>query len=179
MGEKRRDRPLGWSILLLFLMPSLGAAEAPPSRSQVLAAGWDVMHKAGFCSFITVGDDGHPQARVVDPSGPDDTSAIWLATNPRTRKVGQVRRDARVTLHCFEPASSSYVTILAKAALVTDVAEKAKHWKASWTPFYPGGATGDDVVLIRLAPSRMEVVSEARGIVPDAKTWLPLAVSFP
>jgi general stress protein 26 len=160
-------------------MPSLAVAQGPPSRSQILAAGWDVMQKAGFCSLITIGDDGHPQARVVDPSGPDETSAIWLATNPRTRKVGQVRRDPRVTLHCFEPATSSYVTVLAKATLVTDAVEKAKRWKASWTPFYPGGAKGDDVVLIRLAPSRMEVVSEARRITPDSKTWLPLSVSFP
>lgn len=36
-----------------------------------------------------------------------------------------------------------------------------------------------DPVLIRLTPSRMEVVSEARGLAPDPKTWLPLAVTFP
>jgi len=166
-------------ILLSLLVSATAVAQAPPSRSQVLAAGWDVMQKAGFCSFVTVGEDGHPQARVVDPLGPDHDSTIWVATNPRTRKVGQVRREPRVTLHCFEPATSSYVTILATAALVTDTAEKARHWKASWTPFYPGGAGGDDVILIRLTPSRLEVVSESRGLVPDAKTWLPLAATFP
>jgi len=152
---------------------------AQPSRIQIVKAGWDVMQKAGFCSFITVGEDGHPQARVVDPFGPDKDSTVWVATNPRTRKVGQVRRDPRVTLHCFEPETSSYVTILAKARFVTDADEKAQHWKASWTPFYPGGAKGDDVVLIRLEPSRMEVVSESRGLTPDPNTWLPLAATFP
>jgi general stress protein 26 len=167
------------AIVLLLLLPSQAAAQGQPSRSQVLAAGWDVMQNAGFCSFITLGDDGHPQARTVDPLGPDRDSSIWVATNPRTRKVGQVRRDPRVTLHCFEPATSSYVTILAKASLVTDAAEKARHWKPSWTPFYPGGAAGADAVLIRLTPSRMEVVSESRGLAPDPKTWLPLAATFP
>lgn len=81
-------------------------------------------------------------------------------------------------LAAAQGAASSYVTILAKAVLVTEAAEKVRHWKPSWTPFYPGGATGD-VVLIRLSPSRMEVVSAARGVVPDAKTWLPLATTFP
>jgi general stress protein 26 len=165
-------------ILLSLLVPALASAQGQPSRSQILAAGWEVMQKAGFCTFITIGEDGHPQARVVDPLGPDEDSTIWVATNPRTRKVNQVRRDPRVTLHCFEPATSSYVTILAKAALVTDAAEKARHWKSSWTPFYPGGVAGE-VILIRLTPSRMEVVSDARGIAPDPRTWLPLAVTFP
>lgn len=167
------------SGVLLLLLPALAAAQGQPPRRQIVAAGWEVLQKAGFCSFITIGEDGHPQARVVDPLGPDEDSTIWVATNPRTRKIGQVRRDPRVTLHCFEPATSSYVTILAKATVVTDAAEKARHWKAAWTPFYPGGAKGDAVVLIRLTPSRMEVVSETRGLVPDAKSWLPLAATFP
>jgi len=165
-------------LVLSLLLPALSAAQEQPSRSQILAAGWDVMQKAGFCSFVTIGNDGHPQARVVDPLGPVEDSTVWVATNPLTRKVDQVRRDPRVTLLCFEAATSSYVTILAKAAVVADVAEKARRWKASWTPFYPGGAKSD-AVLIRLTPSRMEVVSEARGITPDPRTWLPLAVTFP
>ena len=169
------------SVLLLVLLPSLAVAEGQPapSRDQILAAGWNVMQKAGYCSFITIGEDGHPQARIVDPLGPDPDSTIWLATNPLTRKVRQVRREPRATLLCFEPATSSYVTVLAKASIVTSAAEKARHWKTEWTPFYPGGARSNDVVLLRLTPSRMEVVSVARGLSPDPKTWLPLAVGFP
>ena len=44
---------------------------------------------------------------------------------------------------------------------------------------YPNGARGSDVILIRVAPTRLEVVSESRGMVGDPKTWLPLAIDFP
>ena len=167
-----------WMVLSLML-PALAAAQGQPSRSQLLAGARDIIQKAGYCSFITAGEDGHPQARIVDPLGPDENFTFWIATNPLTRKVGQIRRDPRVTLLCFDAPTSSFATVLATAAIVTDAAEKARHWKAAWTPFYPGGANGDDVVLIRLAPSRLEVVSVSRGLEPDPKTWQPLAVTFP
>jgi general stress protein 26 len=166
-------------ILLSLMLPALAAAQGQPSRSQILAGGRDIIQKAGYCSFITAGEDGHPQARIVDPLGPDESFTFYLATNPLTRKVDQIRRDPRVTLLCFDAVTSSYATVLARAAIVTDAGEKARHWKAAWTPFYSAGAKGDDVVLIRLTPSRVEVVSVSRGLDPDPKTWLPLAVTFP
>lgn len=168
-----------WIMLLAVMLPAWPAAQGRPSRSEILAGGRDIIQKAGYCSFITAGEDGHPQARIVDPLGPDESFTFYIATNPLTRKVDQIRRDPRVTLLCFDAATSSYTTVLAKAAIVTDAEQKARHWKASWTPFYPGGAKGDEVVLIRLTPSRMEVVSEARGLTSDPKTWLPLVVTFP
>jgi general stress protein 26 len=172
-------RVLGLCLLLPTLAGAQAAPPTPPSRDAILAASRDVIAKARYCTFITVGADGHPQARIVDPLGPDDGFTIWLATNPLTRKADQVKRDPRVTLSCFEPATSSYVTVLARAAIVTDPAERARHWKPEWTPFYPNGATGKDVVLIRLSPIRLEIVSADRGMAGDPKTWLPLTVTFP
>jgi len=34
-------------------------------------------------------------------------------------------------------------------------------------------------VLIRFTPSRLEIVSESRGMIGDPKTWLPLSIEFP
>ena len=43
---------------------------------------------------------------------------------------GLLRRYGRVTLLCFDTATSSYVTVLGRGGLVTDAAEKRAHWKA-------------------------------------------------
>jgi general stress protein 26 len=160
-------------LLLMFQVP------VQHSRAEIINAARDVVEKAHFCTFVTIGEDGHPQARVVDPLAPDAGFTIWIATNPLTRKVDQVRRDLRVTLLCFDPATSSYVTVLGRGALVTDVAQKQAHWKGDWTRIYPSGARGSDSVLIRVTPTRLEIVSESRGMVGDPKTWLPLAIKFP
>ena len=104
-------------------------AAQPPSRA-VIAAATDIIQKAHYCTFITIDEDGQPQARMVDPIAPDADFTIWFATNPLTRKVDQVRRNPKVTLSCFDAGTSSYVTVLGRGELVTDVAEKQRHWKS-------------------------------------------------
>ena len=170
-------------LFLPFLLLSLASAQttpaAPHSRSESLAAATDIVHKARYCTLVTLGDDGHPQARIVDPLGPDASFTTWIATNPLTRKVAQIRRDSRVALLCFDAATSSYVTVLGRGAIVTDAAEKARRWKDEWTPFYASGANGNDVMLIRLTPIRLEIVGVDRGFAGDPKTWRPLTIEFP
>jgi len=152
---------------------------ALPPRAAIISAATDIIQKAHYCTFITIDQDGQPQARMVDPLAPDAAFTIWIATNPLTRKVDQIRRNPRVTLSCFDAATSSYVTVLGRGELVSDVAEKQRHWKADWSQIYKSGARGDDVVLIRFTPSRLEIVSETRGMVGDPKTWRPLSIEFP
>ena len=159
-------------------MPATVAAQTP-SRAAVIAAATDIIQKARYCTFITIDAAGQPQARIIDPIAPDASFTIWFATNPLTRKVDQVRRNPKVTLSCFDAGTASYVTVLGRGELVTDEAEKQRHWKPDWTAIYPGGANSNDVLLIRITPVRLEIVSDSRGMVGDPKTWLPLAIDFP
>ena len=165
------------TALLILLLPATVAAQTP-SRAAVIAAATDIIDKARYCTFITIGEDGYPEARMVDPTPPDGEFTIWFATNPLTRKVDQVRRNPQVTLSCFDAGTSSYVTLLGRGSLVTEATEKQGHWKNDWTAIYPNGAKGDDVMLIRITPARLEVVSETRGMIGNPKTWLPVAVDF-
>jgi general stress protein 26 len=172
---------IGLALLSAMALPS--AAQSPPapapSRANIAAGAKDIIEKARYATLITIGLDGHPQARIVDPMTTDANFITWIATNPLTRKVNEIRRNPRVTLLYFDTTSSSYVTLIGRAALVTDDAEKAKHWKDEWSPFYETRDGKRDVTLIRLTPSRLEVVSPGRGLVGDPRTWLPLSITFP
>lgn len=165
------------SAFVLLLVSSL-VAQSAPSRSAILAAARDVVAKARYCSLVTLGEDGHPQSRMVDPIAPGDDFVVWIATNPLTRKTAQIKRDPRVTLTCFDSTTASYVTLLGRATLVRDAASKKAHWKPDWTGIYKDGPDSRDVVLIRLTPQRLEIVSESRGMVGDPKTWRPLSIDF-
>ena len=81
-------------------------------------------------------------------------------------------------MSCFDAATSSYVTILGRGDLVTEMTEKQRHWKPDWAAIYPNGAKSNDVMLVRITPARLEIVSESRGMIGDPKTWLPLASTF-
>src|SRR5690349_20143768 len=101
------------SWLLAAVSVAISSQAAPrPERAAIVAAAADIIQKAHYCTFITVGEDGQPQARIVDPLAPDAAFTIWIATNPLTRKVEQVRRNPRVTLSCFDSATAGYVTVL-------------------------------------------------------------------
>ena len=166
-------------ITILSFALSVAALGQAPSRVEIVSAARDVIEKARFCSLVTLGEDGHPQARIVDPIAPDETFTMWIATNPLTRKTQQIRRDGRVTLLCFDQATASYVTVLGRAALVADAPTKRAHWKDDWSQIYRDGPDSREVVLIRVTPARLEVVSESRGMIGDAKTWRPVAIEFP
>lgn len=148
------------------------------SRARIMDAAREIMQRARYCSLVTVGRDGHPQARIVDPLAPEPDLTIWIATRPLTRKVDEIRSDPRVTLVYFDPSGPSYVTVLATAELVTDAAEKARRFKDDWGAFYKDRHRGDDFVLIRSRPTRLEVVSPERGIDNDPLTWRPTTIEL-
>ena len=151
---------------------------ATPARSQILAAATDLMRTARYCTFVTVDEGGQPQARVVDPFPPEPDMTVWVATRPVTRKVAQIRKNPRVSLLWFDPARKGYVTLLGTATLVDDAAEKAKRWKPEWKEFYDDENRGADYLLIRVKPTRLEILSPADGLGNDPRTWLPLSLEM-
>ena len=179
MGRQAARSALLASILLTSVVRAQTPPATQPSRADVVAAARDVMEKAVYSNFITIGEDGRPQARIVDPTVPDTNLAVWIGTNLLTRKVRDIQRDPRVTLLYFHAGSASYVTVLGRAEIVTEPAEKERRWKKSWAPFYPNGFRGSDFTLIRVTPSRLEISSPSRKMMSDEKTWLPVVIDLP
>ena len=148
------------------------------SPADIRAAAFDVMRVSRYCTLITIGADGQPQARIVDPLIAETEGSIWIATNPLTRKVEEIKRDPRVTLMFFNAAANEYVTVLARAAIVTDAARKAAHWKAEWKPFYKEQANGADVMLFEVTPLRLEISSPRHNLNNDTRTWRPVVLDL-
>ena len=168
-------------VVLAAQVPLRSQAAAPtsPSRDAMVAAASDIMRLARYGTLVTVGADGQPQARIVDPFPPEADLTIWIATNPLTRKVQDIRRNPRVTLLYFNQAGAEYVTVIGTASIESDPKLKAAHWKADWASFYKDEHRGDDYVLLRVRPSRLEVSAAGRGLNNDPKTFRPLIVDLP
>ena len=171
-------------IAIAALTIQLAATPAGPQqrpvadRERIHAAALDVMKAARYSTLVTIGGDSHPQARIVDPLlGSDRT--IWVATNPLTRKVGEIRRDPRVTLLFFNAAANEYVTVHGRARFVDDAATKAARWKPEWGPFYKNRYEGADFLLIEVRPFRLEISSSRHGLLNDTETWRPVVLDIP
>ena len=55
---------------------------------------------------------------------------------------------------------------------------KARRWKDAWASFYDDRNRGDDYMLIRVTPSRLEIVSLTHHIINDPKTWRPVTIDL-
>lgn len=150
------------------------ARGAGDSTTDLRLAARRVIDAARYAAFITLDRTGHPRARTVQPVAPDPAMVVWFATNPRSRKVDEVARNARVSLYYFDPASLAYVTLVGRARIVRDRAEQDRHWDRSWDAFYPDRARG--VVLVEVTPDHLEVVDIKRGIRGDSVSWRPPTV---
>src|SRR5262249_4844170 len=100
------------ALLLGVLLSAEAFAQTAPSKTQVISAAFDVMRSARYCTLITIGAGGQPQARIVDPLIAESEGRIWIATNPLTRKVDEIKKDSRVTLMFFNQSANEYVTVL-------------------------------------------------------------------
>lgn len=168
------------SLLASLFLPSLVAASQPaqPAAAEIVKSAGRVIERARYCTLITLDESGQPQARVMDPFPPEEGLVVWMATNARSRKVAQIRREPRSTLHCFAPKDPGYVTLFGRAALVDAPAEKAKRWKEEWSAFYKDANRGSDYLLIRFTPARLEIVDEVEGMRNDPATWKPVSLEL-
>jgi len=146
------------------------------SKDELIVAARKIIATARYCALITVDSKGGVHARTMDPFPPDENLVIWLGTNPKSRKVAEIRRHNRVTLYYFDRESPAYVTIYGFARLVNNRAEKAKRWKDEWKAFYPDRERG--YLLIAVTPRELEIVNEKKGIIGDADLWTPPTVRF-
>ncbi len=167
-----RNYPGIFAIMLLFISYNGFSQETTHkgfSKEALLNAARDIMQGAGTCALITLDKNGHPSVRVMDPFLPESDFTVWLGTNPKSRKVAQIKNNPNVTLYYLDKNSSGYTVIHGKAHLVNDQSEKDKRWKTEWDAFYPNKF--DDYQLIKVSPEKIEVVSYPHGIIGNSETW--------
>lgn len=178
MTHRTRPRRVVHGLLVATALSlcggSAGLAQEPlpqSNREKVEGVARRIMSAARFCALVTIGDHGAPQARIVDPLEPDASLTIYVATNPRSRKVAEITRDSRVTLLYFDTARLAYVTVIGRASEVSG-SEKSAHYKKEWDGFF-ARSQPETYTLYRVIPSRIEVVSAQDGLTGDTATWRP------
>ncbi len=140
-------------------------------EQKIIHLAKDIIQETYFGTFITMDSEGQPRARVMEPFAPDEAFIIWLATNPRSRKVKQLKANPKATLHYFDKKNLGYVSLMGKAILVNDHATKAAKWKEGWENFYPN--KDKDYLLIKFIPETLELISIPNQFTGDSVTWKP------
>ena len=145
-------------------------------RDTLIAAAKEIMQATRYCALITLDNSGHPQVRMMDPFSPGEDMVVWFGTNISSRKVGEIRKDSRVTLYYEAPEDNGYVVIQGNASLVDDPEKLEQYWKEEWNQFYPDKSS--TYALIKVIPYRLEVIYYKFGISGSSKTWAVPFIEF-
>lgn len=167
-------------FLFLVSIPILGISQQTKntqfSKTALIKAATEIMNSTGTCALITVDENGISRVRTMDPFSPEKDLTVWFGTNPKSRKVAQIRKNNNVTIYYRDKDDSGYVTLHGKAELVNRKEFKDKYWKEAWKSFYPNKK--ESYLLIKVTPIWMEIVSPPRNIVGSTETWEPPILYF-
>lgn len=141
------------------------------TEAAILTEAKSIIESSYYCTLITQDKKGQPKARIVEPFLPEKGYTVWMATNPNSRKVIQLKNNSKTTLHYFDKSKLAYVSLMGDAYLVDDAIIKAQKWKEGWEKFYPKRDT--DYLLIKFVPHTLELISPSKKYLGDKITWKP------
>ena len=151
---------------LLGQYKSRKQSAADTSVEASLRAARSVIARTKYCFLITNGPEGDCNARWVEPIVESDFT-VWIGTNPKLRKVQEVMADPAVTLAFGSEKDQANLVLKGRATIVDDLALRRKHWLGHWRLFFPNGPQGDDYVLLKFEPQRMEILSFKKAVIPE------------
>ncbi len=117
-------------LFLLYGFPNQSFSQnknlVKPSTDEIKTAAREIIKSTGTCALITIDSEGGPRARAMETLIPDDDFIIWFGTNPKSRKVSQIKNDSKVTIYYLDKDESGYVMLYGNAEIVDD--KKAKKY---------------------------------------------------
>jgi len=145
-------------------------------ESKILQTADSVIKSAYYTTLITLDNKNQPRARIVEPFLPEKSYVIWMATNPKSRKVNQLKNNATATLHYFDKSKLAYVSLMGNAFLVNNDSIKKKKFKEGWEKFYANKK--EAYLLIKFVPKTLELISISDNYFGDKTTWKPHLVNL-
>lgn len=167
-------------IFLSFLISQKTFAQeedaASLMRDSIISAAKEIISSVKYCALITIDSAGCADIRTMNPFPPEDDMTVWMATNSRSRKYNEIKKNPNVTLYYANHSKADgYVTIKGKAVLVNDMAEKLKRKRDYWDQSFPDWKY---LILIKVIPERLEVINYKRKFYNSDPTWKVPSMDF-
>ncbi|MFY0603781.1 MAG: pyridoxamine 5'-phosphate oxidase family protein [Flavobacteriaceae bacterium] len=163
-------------VIALSLVCIFACNHKQTANKDLFTVAKEIIKNSKNCALITVDSLGIADARTMDPFLPEEDFTIWMATNPKSKKVSDIKNNPKATLYYFDKAHPGYVTIQGVATLVNLPEQKKKFWKEAWKNFYKDKTTG--YLLIKFTPHKMKVISEKYKVLGDSITWKSPEIEF-
>ncbi|WP_250124309.1 pyridoxamine 5'-phosphate oxidase family protein [Chroococcidiopsis sp. CCMEE 29] len=151
--------------------------KAEMTPQYLLEIARDTIEGVEYCFLITLNKSGQANARLVQHFKPEAELTIWIGTSSKSRKVREILYQCHTTLTFQDDRDYSYVTLLGSASVETDLNQRQRYWHDDSIAYFPAGPGGNDYVLIKFVPSRIELMNFTRGVTPEPFGLRPAALA--
>jgi general stress protein 26 len=166
-------RSVAW-LRRVALPGGLLSGRGPDAAAGLFGVAVALLRANPYGFLITA--DGGIHSRLVEHLRVDDDATVWIGTSPRSRKAADVSGGEMACYSVEDRAAFGYVTVTARPVLSADLAQRRALWQDELAAFFPGGPEGDDFVLLRLSPVRIELMNFARAVHPDPYGLVPAVI---
>jgi general stress protein 26 len=135
---------------------------------RLLTAARAAIDEVPYCWVATEAEGGGAHARAVRafPGGSgDDAWTRRFLCRRGSRKVAEMRSNARVTLAYQHGSGDVYVALVGRAALIEDRTEMRSLWQGDWDEHFPPGFADANMIVAKIHVDRIEI--HARGITAE------------
>ena len=109
---------------------------------RLLSGAAETIRKVPYCWLIAGTGDGRvtarPMGRLPHDAGEDEWM-IRFVTDGRSGKVGDLRRNRRVSLVFQDIGRDAYAVLMGTVLLQTDTDEVRRRWKPHYDAYFPTG----------------------------------------
>ncbi|MCA6092166.1 pyridoxamine 5'-phosphate oxidase family protein [Streptomyces sp. SCA3-4] len=154
--------------------PAPSGPDAP--RAEALFAAALRLVREHPYGFLTTYDGLRPHTRLVEHLGVGEDGSLHIGTSPRSRKAADVARQPRVTYAVEDRGAAAYVVLEAEAHVEDGLQERLAYWKDDFRAFFPAGPEGDDYVVLRLRPDRIELMDFTHEVHPAPFGLVPAVI---
>lgn len=124
----------------------------PPTRSERFD---HLVRDFDTAMLVTHTPDGGLRARPMAVAAVDAGGDLWFSTGMHSGKTGELVVDDHVAVVLQD--GRRFVSVSGRARVVVDVARARELWRESWRPFFPGGPTDPELVLVHVHASEAEL----------------------
>jgi general stress protein 26 len=142
--------------------------ESESEVARLLAGAARAVRKVPYCWLVTTGEDGgiaaRPMGRLLHDAGEDEWR-IRFVTDGRSRKTGDLRREAEVVLVFQHDPSESYVALTGRATVRDEASEVRRRWTSHYDTYFPTELDRASAVFVEVDVERITLW--IRGVTPE------------
>jgi general stress protein 26 len=116
---------------------------------------WDVIERVGV-AMLTTRFPGGLRARPVEPRPDRTTGLLWIVTDLRSGKEHEIEAEHDVGLSFVDAEQKAYLSLTARAEVLTDHAKAAEVWRFTDNLWW-NGPDDPNACVLRVVPITAEL----------------------